>query len=103
MDLDVIQRALTTFESIYDELRPAERQELLRLLVRRVRVGPSEIEVEVFEGGPVLTRVDGLRRSPRRKGASGPKAKGTEYEGESLELRARCVLAPAAGLEPATL
>ena len=73
VDLDVIQRALATFESIYDELRPAERQELLRLLVKRVRVGPSEIEVEVFEGGPVLTRVDGLRRSPHPD-ARGPLA-----------------------------
>jgi site-specific DNA recombinase len=95
VDLDVIRQALSTFENIYEELLPAERQELLGLLVRRVRVTPTEIAVEVYEGGSVVTRVEGLV-DPKRRTRRGqvPSAPGTESEASDLGFRARCVLAP---------
>jgi hypothetical protein len=109
VDLEVVRNALQNFDSAFDLLNDAEKQEFLRLMVRRVVVHPNEVEIEVYEGQSFSARVDGLKgkRGGKKAGMntggvngaetsnSAPEqAKGTEPGSEDPRFRAQCVLAP---------
>ena len=115
VDLEVVRRALSDFDSCFDLLADDEKQEFLRLMVRQVVVHPAE--VEVYEGQSFSARVEGLQGTRGGKNArvntdevntadaaeTAPEPRpGTKPGSEDPGFRARCVLAPRTGLEPVT-
>ncbi len=117
VDLEIVRESLQNFDSAFDLLNEGEKKEFLRLMVRKVVVHPTEVEVEVYEGESFSAPVQGLkgtrggknvRLSPEDVNAgvfskSAPEQQsGTKSGSDDPRLRARCDMAPRDGLEPPT-
>ena len=100
---------MQNFDSAFDLLNEGEKKEFLRLMVRKVVVHPTEVEIEVYEGESFSAPVQGLkgtrggtnvRLSPEDVNAgvsskSAPEPQpGTKPGPNDPRLRARCDMAP---------
>ena len=50
MDADAVRAGLLNFHRVYEQLRPFEKQELVRLVLHRAEVADHQIVLELYEG-----------------------------------------------------
>ena len=109
VDLEIVRESLQNFDSAFDLLNEGEKKEFLRLMVRKVVVHPTEVEVEVYEGESFSAPVQGLKGTRGGKNVrlsppdvnggvsskSAPELQpGTKPGPDDPRLRARCDMAP---------
>ncbi|TNE87297.1 MAG: recombinase family protein [Deltaproteobacteria bacterium] len=96
LDAEYLREALLNFDAVWDSLDDAEKRELLQTLVLQVVVHTERIDVDLYDGRNVCEEwLKPARRKPLSNKTQGTSVKPEVCPGSEV--------APAAGLEPATL